>query len=208
MGKSLRSHVDPEGEVVPNDRPPDIIRKEIGVGVRSITVEVEDLEGTRYAEILSQKEWEVNVKTMYKRKDKKVNPMNVPLPDGINPGGGIGGVSLEGMEGMEGKKILQGSRLTPERLGKMKIGTGFLSEAEKQLFVDILFEYEAAIAFDDSEMGLLRPEIEPPVIIHTVPHSPWQQQNLRLPKAMQEAATNHVKEKLVNGTLEFSQGLY
>ena len=90
----------------------------------------------------------------------------------------------------------------------MKIGIGFLSEAERQLFIDILFEYEGAVAFDDSEMGLLNPEIEPPVIIHTVPHSPWQQQNLRLPKSMQEAATAIVKEKLENGTLEFSQGPY
>jgi len=90
----------------------------------------------------------------------------------------------------------------------MKIGIGFLSEAERQLFIDILFEYEGAVAFGDSEMGLLNPEIEPPVIIHTVPHSPWQQQNLRLPKSMQATATAIVKEKIENGTLEFSQGPY
>jgi hypothetical protein len=90
----------------------------------------------------------------------------------------------------------------------MKIGIGFLSDAEKSLFIDILFEYEGAIAFDESEMGLLNPEIEPPVVIHTVPHTPWQQQNLRLPKAMQEEATRQIKEKLANGLLEFSQGPY
>jgi hypothetical protein len=90
----------------------------------------------------------------------------------------------------------------------MKIGTGFLSDAEKALFIDILFKYEGAIAFDESEMGLLNPEIEPPVIVHTVPHTPWQQQNLRLPKAMQEEATQQVKEKLANGLLESSQGPY
>jgi hypothetical protein len=53
----------------------------------------------------------------------------------------------------------------------MNIGNGFLTPAEKQLFIDILFEYEAAIAFDESKMGLLDPSIEPPVIIHTVPHT-------------------------------------
>jgi len=37
---------------------------------------------------------------------------------------------------------------------------------------------------------------------------PWQQQNLRLSKAMQEAATAHVKEKLRHGILESSQGPY
>ena len=88
----------------------------------------------------------------------------------------------------------------------MNIGTGFLSDQEKQLFIDILFEFEGAIAFDDSEMGLLDSSIEPPVVIHTVPHFPWQQQNLCLPHAMQETATDIVKEKLEHGTLEFSQG--
>ena len=76
------------------------------------------------------------------------------------------------------------------------------------MFIDILFEFEGAIAFDDSEMGLLNPAIEPPIHIHTVPHIPWQQQNIRLPKAMQEAATEIVKEKLQHGTFEFSQGPY
>ncbi len=88
----------------------------------------------------------------------------------------------------------------------MQIGTGFLSDVERQLFVDILFKHEGA--FNDSEMGMLKPEIEPPIIIHTVPHKPWQQANLHLPKAMQEIATVHVKEKLTNGTLEYSQGPY
>ena len=56
----------------------------------------------------------------------------------------------------------------------MKIGINFLMTPEKQLFIDILFEFEGVIAFEDSEMGSLNPEIEPPIIIHTVPHSPWQ----------------------------------
>jgi hypothetical protein len=80
--------------------------------------------------------------------------------------------------------VPRGSRLTPERLAKMNIGGGFLTESEKQLVVDILFEFEGAVAFDDTEMGLLREEIEPPVKIHSVPHEPWQQQNIRLPKAI------------------------
>jgi hypothetical protein len=72
----------------------------------------------------------------------------------------------------QGRVVLHGSRLTLEHIEKMKIGNGFLSDAEEQLFVDILYEYEGAVAFDDSEIGLLNPEIEPPVVIHTVPHVP------------------------------------
>jgi hypothetical protein len=149
------------------------------------------------------KQFAAQARTMYKRKDRKIRPVNIPLPDGINP---------EGIVNLEYDppkvQVLRGSRLTPERLASMNIGTGFLSETEKQLFIDILFKYEGAIAFDDSEMGLLRTEIEPPVVIHTVPHVPWQQQNIRLPHAMKEAAIKMVKEKLANGLLEFSQGPY
>ena len=54
----------------------------------------------------------------------------------------------------------------------MKIGNGFLTDAERQLFMDILFEYEGAIAFEDSEMDLVHDDVEPPIEIHTVPHEP------------------------------------
>jgi len=150
-----------------------------------------------------------HVRTRYKRKDKKIRPANVLLPTGVSPDGKVGRDLLQSevnSDSPRGCTVPRGSRLIPEHLVSMNIGGDFLSNAKKQLFVDILFEFEGAIAFDDSEMGLLSPEIEPPVVIHTIPHTPWQQQNIRLPKAMQEVATKHVKEKLANGMLEFSQG--
>ena len=90
----------------------------------------------------------------------------------------------------------------------MKIGGTFLSVEEKQLFVNILFEFEGTITFDESEMGLLHESIEPPIEIHTVSHILWQQQNLQLLKAMRDAATEHVKQKLASSVLEFCQGPY
>ena len=90
----------------------------------------------------------------------------------------------------------------------MKIGTGFLSDREKQIFINILFQYEGTITFDDSEMGLLDPAIESSVIIYMVPHVPWQQRSILLPKSMQQVATQYVKEKLANEMLEFSEGPY
>src|SRR5579859_5070438 len=147
-----------------------------------------------------------HVRTLYKRKGIKVLPANTPLPDGISPEGRV--TWETGLEGKEGKWVPRGSRLTPERLKAIKIGEGFLMEKEKALFVEILYDYEGAIAFDDSEMGMLNPEIEPPAVIHTVPHEPWQQPSLRLPKAMEEKAMEIVKEKLKMGLLEYSQGPY
>src|SRR5919108_1196062 len=134
--------------------------------------------------------------------------MNVSLENGESPGGKalrMGNMS-DSMEGETvvtgkphgGKVVPRGSRLTPERLAAMNIGGDYLTSAEKQLFVDVLFEYEGAIAFDESEMGLLHSDVEPPVKINTVPHQPWQQQNLRLPKAVIDEATKIVKDKLAN----------
>ena len=53
----------------------------------------------------------------------------------------------------------------------MKIELEFLISTKKQLFVDILFEFKAIIAFDESEMRLLDPFIEPPIVIYTIPHT-------------------------------------
>ena len=47
-------------------------------------------------------------------------------------------------------------------------------EAEILVFIDILFKYEGALSWEDSEMGMLDPAIEPPMEIHVVPHEPWQ----------------------------------
>jgi len=163
---------------------------------------------------------EAHAFTMYKQKDRKVLPVNVPLSDGVNPTNVPSDLkpihSLDQLSLLhkpiggpwKGKIILHGSRLTLKQLMRMKIGTGYLWDLEKKLFIDILYEFEAAVAFDKSEMGLLDPSIEPPVIIPTIPHTPWQQQNIRLLKAMQDAATTHVTEKLQQGILEFSQGPY
>jgi len=140
---------------------------------------------------------------MYKKKDRNVNPVNTSLPNGVNPGGVSNRNNTDGAH--SGKTVARGSRLTPERL---QFGIGFLSTNKKQLFIDILYEFEGALAFNDSEMALLDRAIEPLIVIHTVRHSPWQQNNLRVPISMQDEATQHVKEKLSNETLEFPQGPY
>jgi hypothetical protein len=55
-------------------------------------VEIAGLSRERLNQVLSRKEWEVMVRTMYKRKDKKVKPVNIGLPDGVNPGGVMSGI--------------------------------------------------------------------------------------------------------------------
>ena len=59
-------------------------------GVNTITVETTN--SNQFGEIMTKRQLEKYVghaKTMYKRKDKKIRPANVPLPGGVNPGGGV-----------------------------------------------------------------------------------------------------------------------
>jgi hypothetical protein len=102
----------------------------INAGVRNVTVETEDLEGRKYDGVLTRKDWAVTVQTMYKRRDKKVLLVNAPLPDGINPGGGVNGDgNLERIEERR-RSVPRGSRLTPEQLAQMKLGDGLFTAQE------------------------------------------------------------------------------
>ena len=192
-----------EGAVLERSRPPE-------VEVRSLSLRVGEFESNcqRFAGVWdsrSIKQEVALVRGAYKRKDKKVNPVDVALSDGVNPQGGS---FVQEEAEHAGKVVARGSRLTTERLASIRIGGSFLTTEERGLFVDILFEFEGAIAFDDSEMGCLGVHVEPPILAQTVPHIPWQQQNLRLPRSAQEEATKIVKQNLASGVLEFSQGPY
>ena len=126
---------------------------------------------------------------MYKQKDKKINSVNTSLQDEVNLDGNvmmkmIENESIEEKTQSDGKKIPRESWLMSDKLMKMKIEVEFLSKIEKQLFINILFEYKNVITFDDSKMKLLDSMIEFSIKIHTIPHQSWQQFNLQLLKAI------------------------
>ena len=102
-----------------------------------IEVDLDFLEGNAsLGQVKSKGEWETFISTMYKRKDKKVLPVNIPLAHGHPPGGNMNGEAIPTANGEFKPTIVPpGSRLTPERLASMKIGTGFLTDSEKQLFI-------------------------------------------------------------------------
>jgi len=104
--------------------------------------------------------------------------------------------------------ISRNFRLTFEHLRWMKIDNDFLNSREKFLFIEILFEFEDAIAFDDSKMKMLNFFIESFIIIHIVFHIFWQRRNVRFSKIMQEVAIEMIKKKLNNEIFEFSQESY
>ena len=69
----------------------------------------------------------------------------------------------------------------------MKVGQDLTVE-EKGVFLEVLFNREAAITFNFTAKGRFSGDIEPPHIIPTISHTPWQAKNFKVPK--------HRKEKL------------
>ena len=95
------------GEGVPREKPPDGYAREIRaeIGERGCFGDWR-LCGEGLENAWRPTNWEektAEVKTMYKRKDKKVLPANVPLSGGVNPEGGVSG-SVPVMEQEMGSK--------------------------------------------------------------------------------------------------------
>jgi hypothetical protein len=138
---SLRAASDGKGAPPPQDRTPDL--ETLLAHVRRLTFKlkpfnpVETGKNTERSLIASNRERLLG-RCTYKRKGRKVLPANVSLPDGVNPAN----IPLSTAPELPatGRKVPRGSHLTPERLATMNIGNGFLAPAEKQLFIDILFE--------------------------------------------------------------------
>jgi len=91
--------------------------------------------------------------------------------------------------------------LTAERIAGLKIGTGITNQ-EREVLIEVLYNREAGIAFDFTEKGVFKPEVEPPHIIPTTQHEPWQAANFRVPKALEGEVVDIVKKKLECGALE------
>ena len=103
--------------------------------------------------------------------------------------------------------IVRGQRLILEWLEKLKIGEN-ITDPKKEILLEVLFNQEAGIAFDFLEKGCFKPEIEPPHIIPTIAHAPWQAASFRVPKALEKYVIEIIKATIDCGALERSCGLY
>ena len=123
------------------------------------------------------------------------------MPD---PGGGDIPQSQPGIHTIR-QKVPQQSRLTPERLAVMKIATASLPKRRKQSFSLTFCSNQTAL----TRLTILRQGLHTVngifVYIPTVPQVPWQQQNVPL---LKKAATEILKQNLMNGTPEFSRVTY
>ncbi|OMJ18039.1 Retrovirus-related Pol polyprotein from transposon, partial [Smittium culicis] len=142
--------------------------------------------------------YEPKVFTRYKSSKDKIKPVSIALDNIESP-------SIQKKD-MDYKIIL--NRLTDERISKMIIGDGNLSVEEIQLFKQELKKCEAAFAYHPDVMGLLSIDIEDPVYVETIEHTPWQVIPYPIPKGIISEVKSLLKDKLVKGILEPSNGPY
>ena len=83
--------------------------------------------------------------------------------------------------------------MTEERKKALKISPGLLYEERDLLFI-ILDNREGALAWDFSYLGLLKPEVSPPLEIRTIPHKAWQEPSFSVPRALAPVINKLVRE--------------
>ena len=140
------------------------------------------------------------VRTLYKRKAVKVVPVDQEHSAGIKPSGEEGWrerlIKKEKKRGLDGgaypgvlipkfSTIERGRRLTQERIRKLNIGAHPTTN-ERDLLLEMLFNREAAIAFESAEKRRFHDFNKPPHVIPTVPHKAWQAASFGISPARHE----------------------
>src|SRR5258708_24116547 len=95
-------------------------------------------------------------------------------------------------------------QLTKEQVSSIiaKIPAGFLTKAEAELLIHILFWYEGAITFTDLERSTFSREYYPDYVIRTVPHQLWQKKPIHLPQSRHEEVARLIKKQMSSGKYE------
>lgn len=101
-------------------------------------------------------------------------------------------------------------KLTKERMDIIfdNIQPNFLSDEEIDLLIWVLRENEDAISFEDSERGCFKPEYFPDYVMETVPHEPWREAPIRIPKAVKSEMTDMLRKQVESGNLEPAHASY
>ncbi|OMJ26508.1 hypothetical protein AYI69_g3982 [Smittium culicis] len=142
--------------------------------------------------------YEPSVMTRYKAAKDKIKPALVQLEEKESPK-----LQIKDMKSISNK-----TRLTECRIAKIIVGEGNLSIEEQSLFIREIKECDKAFAFKSDEMGILRDEVEKPVIVETIEHVPWQVKPFPIPKGIFHEVKDILKEKILSGILEPTNGPY
>lgn len=165
----------------------------------------------------------IKTNTMYKPKGKKVHPRDDVPSDGTVPDGDpywkekkweklkhLVQDAGEFSQWITGKfsDIAKGERLYGERLAKLLDQVKHLTEKERELLLAILYNREAALAWEFAECGRVSPDVAPPQEIKVVEHKAWQAGSIPIPIALRTKVTEILRDRLKKGILEYSHASY
>lgn len=193
-------------------------------GKKEKEVEFRKVDGEEIATKGDVNQLTASVFTMYKRKEKKVVPVDERNVVGDAPGGEKNWkeICLEKYHKKENEMVSEkfgerlnkriasfpvGARLTDQRLKDMKIGSGLLPD-ERDMMTEILYLREGVLGWSFEDVGVIRPEVMPPLRLDVVEHKAWQEKGYRVPRALENEVTEMLKERMRSGVLERSQGPY
>ena len=85
---------------------------------------------------------------------------------------------------------------------------GFLWLEEEKLVLFLIKAQEEVIAWDPTECVNFRKDYFEPIIIPTVPHTPWVKCNIPIPPRIYDEVIRIIKEKIKIGVYERSNSSY
>ena len=167
---------------------------------------------------------EILVNTLYKRKGVKIHPRDDVPSDGSTP---EGDPEWKAKKWEKVRKKLQedskyrdwitpkfsdikrGTRIYKERLqGLIDQVNGTLTREELDVFLEIMYNREAALAWEFSECGKLDPLVAPPQVIRVVEHKAWQAKGIPIPKGCEKEVIKLLRTRMERGILEEGHGPY
>ena len=148
----------------------------------------------------------------YKGVDKKVKPVNQPMPQDINPPLERPPLSRDPYHTPltpHPPEFMETGRITEERLTQVNFGpNGWLWKEELKLMKHVIKLREKAIAFCEEERGILKHSYGKPYRIPVVEHEPWQQKPIPIPKPIKPDFVELVRKRIQTGLYEQSTSSY
>ena len=153
------------------------------------------------------------LKMKYKSIAKKVIPVSVHDPHSIVPEYkpiDVGILPPLPFHPRKLKDLTYMNKLTKERVELMiaNIPNGFLMKTELELILHVIFEYEDVFAFNDVERGTFSSKYYLDYVMRMVPHVPWCESPIRLPRAKEATIMQLLDEQHLGGKYELCTSSY
>ena len=149
--------------------------------------------------------------TAYKRVGKKIHPVSTQFPIDCQVTRQIPEDPLLTLSPLPTRppEFTPTAKISMERLAELNINaTGFLWPEEEKLFQHVMKINETEIAFEDIERGTLKESYFLLYIIPTIPHLPWEYQNIPIPKELLLRVLEVLKLKMATDMYKYSQFSY